>query len=111
MKIEAGSLVAGRYRLEGALARGGMGSVWVARHTQLDVRMAIKFMDPAMASSTEARARFEREAKAAARLQSPHVVQVHDYGVDDEIPYIVMELLDGEDLGQRLKRVFRLSLK
>jgi eukaryotic-like serine/threonine-protein kinase len=109
--IEEGSVFAGRYRLERALARGGMGSVWVAQHTQLDVHLAIKFMDPTFAASSDARSRFEREAKAAAKLQSPHVVQVHDYGVEDNTPFIVMELLVGEDLGDRLKRERRLSLK
>ena len=109
--IEEGRVFAGRYRLERALARGGMGSVWVAQHTQLDVHLAIKFMDPTFAASNDARSRFEREAKAAAKLQSPHVVQVHDYGVEDNTPFIVMELLVGEDLGDRLKREKRLSLK
>ncbi len=111
MIIEEGSVFAGRYRLERALARGGMGSVWVAQHTQLDVQLAVKFMDPTFAASGDARARFEREAKAAAKLQSPNVVQVHDYGVEDGTPYIVMELLVGEDLGDRLKRERRLSLR
>ncbi len=111
--IEEGSVFAGKYRLERALARGGMGSVWVARHVQLDVPLAIKFMDSGVrrASPGGAVGRFsEREAKAAAKLQSPHVVQVHDYGVEDGTPYIAMELLVGEDLGDRLKRERRLSL-
>src|SRR5262249_23753605 len=52
--------------------------------------------------------RFEREAKACARLKSPNIIQVHDYGIEDGTPYIVMELLDGEDLGTRLERVGQL---
>jgi serine/threonine-protein kinase len=85
-----------------------MGSVWVAHHKQLGVPVAIKLMMP---SSSKARERFEREAKAAARLRSPHVVDVNDYGFEGDTPYIVMELLDGEDLGARLKRERRISLR
>lgn len=112
MKLPVPDLViAGKYCLEGQLATGGMGSVWVARHLDLDVPVAIKFMGPECASSEEGRIRFEREAKAAAFLQSPHVVNVQDYGVDDDLAYIVMELLVGEDLEDRLHRQGRLSLR
>jgi eukaryotic-like serine/threonine-protein kinase len=108
--LEVGGVVASKYRLVRPLAQGGMGSVWVARHVQLDVDVAVKFMAPAYAESADARARFEREAKAAAQLKSPNVVQVHDYGIADGVPYLVMELLQGEDLGERLRRQRRLSL-
>ncbi len=104
-------VIAGKYILEGQLATGGMGSVWVARHVDLEVPVAIKFMGPEVAESEEGRNRFEREAKAAAFLQSPHVVNVQDYGVDDGLAYIAMELLVGEDLEDRLFRVGRLSLE
>ena len=104
-------VVAGKYCLEGQLATGGMGSVWVARHIDLGVPVAIKFMGPDVADSEEGRIRFEREAKAAALLQSPHVVNVQDYGVDEGLAYIVMELLVGEDLCDRLGRVGRLPLE
>jgi serine/threonine-protein kinase len=103
-------VIAGKYRLERELASGGMGAVWVARHLQLDAPVALKFMSPALPDSAAARARFAREARAAARLRGPHVVQVLDHGVDGDIPYIVMELLEGEHLGERLKRERRLSL-
>lgn len=108
--VQEGCIVAGRYRLERPLARGGMGSVWIARHLQLDSAVAMKFMAPEYASSAEARIRFEREAKASAQLKSPFVVQVHDYGVEGETPFLVMELLEGEDLDKRLKRERRLAL-
>lgn len=103
-------MIAGKYVLERPLARGGMGAVWLARHRDLDAEVAIKFMTDAFVSSSEARARFEREAKAAARLDTRHVAHVRDYGVDGETPYIVMELLKGEDLAARLARQPRLSL-
>ena len=111
MNIAPGAIIAGRYRLEKRLAVGGMGSLWTAQHTQLDTLVAIKFMDPLHAALAMGRQRFEREAKTAASLKSAHVVQVHDYGVEDDHPYIVMELLQGEDMGKRLKRVRRLSLQ
>ncbi len=105
----AGTLLGGRYLLEHALAEGGMGAVWRARHMTLDIPVAVKLMAPLLAASDSARARFEREAKASARLVNPHVVEVHDYGVDEDTPYIVMELLEGEDLAQRLTDSGRMS--
>ncbi|MEZ4297275.1 MAG: serine/threonine-protein kinase [Polyangiaceae bacterium] len=109
MEIAPGAVIGGKYRIERALARGGMGSVWVARHVQLGSTLAVKFLDASFAASAAHRARFEREARSAANLKSPHVVHVQDYGFEDESPYIVMELLEGEDLSQRLHRVRRLS--
>ncbi|KYF94005.1 hypothetical protein BE17_45515, partial [Sorangium cellulosum] len=91
------------------LARGGMGSIWVARHLQLDVGVAVKLMASEYAASTTARARFEREARAAAQLKIPNVVHVHDYGIEDDTPFLVMELLEGEDLETRLAREGRLT--
>jgi len=76
MHVGPGAIIAGKFRLERPLSRGGMGSVWVARHAQLGHPVAVKFMDPAFAASPAFRARFEREARTAANLQTPHVVQV-----------------------------------
>jgi serine/threonine protein kinase len=110
ISIRKGTIIAGKYRIEEPLARGGMGSIWVARHIQLDVLVAVKFIDPDFAATAEGRLRFEREARSAAMLHSPHVVQIHDYGVEYETPYLAMELLQGEDLSTRLKREGRLSM-
>ncbi|WP_437648882.1 serine/threonine-protein kinase [Sorangium sp. So ce362] len=110
MQLESGSIIADKYRLERALSAGGMGSVWVAQHVQLGTHVAVKFMGTAYAGSPAFRARFEREARAAAHLRSPHVVQVYDFGFEQGVPYLVMELLRGEDLSARLARVRRLSL-
>ncbi|MDI1445983.1 serine/threonine-protein kinase [Polyangium sp. 6x1] len=109
--LTEGSIIAGRYRLGRPLAKGGMGSVFFGEHLQLRTSVAIKLMAPALAASADARARFEREAQASAVIKSPNVVQVYDYGVEGDCPYIVMELLDGEDLERRLVRVGRLSLE
>lgn len=109
MQLAEGMVVAGRFRLGQLLGRGGMGSVWRAQHLGLEIPCAVKFIEGEMASLPEAQARFQREAKAAAQLRSPHVVQILDHGVWDGVPYIAMELLEGEELGQRLARVGRLS--
>jgi serine/threonine protein kinase len=110
MQVAPGTILAGKYRLEHPLATGGMGSIWVGRHLQLDVPVAMKFMDGGHASTAGGHARFEREARWAAALRNQHVVQVIDFGVEDGIPYLVMELLVGEDLGERLSRERRISL-
>jgi eukaryotic-like serine/threonine-protein kinase len=106
--MQAGSVIAGKYRVTEPLGRGGMGAVWRAEHVLLRTPLAIKLMDPKIAASGEAHARFSREARAAAALRSPNVVQVFDFGVDSGIPYIAMELLEGETLAQLLARNGRL---
>lgn len=102
-------VLAGRYELIAKLGEGGMGSVWRAQHLALGTPLAVKLIDPSLAESSEALARFEREAHSAAMLRSVHVVQVMDYGVDEGTPFIAMELLEGETLAARLERVYRLS--
>lgn len=102
-------MIAGKYQLLKQLGRGAMGSVWQARHLTLRSAVAIKLMDPAIGLSSTGLQRFLREARAAAGLRSPHVVQILDHGVDQGTPYIVMEMLEGESLAARLERVRRLS--
>ncbi|MBK9266681.1 MAG: protein kinase [Polyangiaceae bacterium] len=111
MAITEGAIIGGKFKLERPLAQGGMGSVWVARHQLLDTDVAVKFMEKSIAENESARHRFEREAKAAVLIKSPHVVQVLDYGIEDGSPYIAMELLDGEDLDHRLERGGPLNLE
>jgi serine/threonine-protein kinase len=107
-----GTLIGGRYRLERKLAEGGMGAVWVGRHLELDVLVAVKLLTDTQSESRElSHARFRREAKAAAQLKSPHVTLIHDFGVEDGSPYIVMELLEGEDLAMLLGREGKLSVE
>ncbi len=105
-----GRTVGDKYTLERELARGGMGAVWAAFDTSLKRRVALKLMSPDHLASPSARSRFEREAMAIAQLQSPNVVQIYDYGIAGDAPYIVMELLDGEDLQARLTRLGKLPL-
>jgi serine/threonine protein kinase len=107
----AGDVIAGKYRLERELGRGAMGTVWLAMHTTLGQRVAIKLIAFEQSQSVEARRRFSLEAKAAARLRSRHVVAVYDDGeTPDGTPYIVMEYLDGETLEERLERQPDMSL-
>lgn len=102
MILQENMVVADRFRLVRMIGKGGMGSVWQAHHLSLDMSCAVKFIEGELANVAEAHARFEREAKAAAQLKSPHVVQILDHGVWQGMPYIAMELLEGEDLGKRL---------
>lgn len=90
-----------------------MGSVWVAEHLRLRTQVAVKFLSTSMLHNTSARSRFDREAQLVAQVKSPHVVHVLDQGVtvtDVAQPYIVMELLEGEDLGQLIERRKTLNL-
>ncbi len=101
--LQAGEMVAGRYRLIAPLAQGGMGAVWRARHAELETEVALKVMLAPVAGSSSGEKRFRREARAAAKLNSPHIVRVHDFGLHEGQPYLAMELLQGEDLAQRLE--------
>lgn len=98
----AGQIIAELYRLEEQLGRGAMGRIWRAEHLRLRSKVAIKFIDPAIAEHPEAFNRFLREAQSAAAVRSAHVVQIFDCGMDGGVPYISMELLDGESLDKRL---------
>ena len=100
MPFVAGTMVAGKYRIERPLGQGGMGHVVLARHVQLDQPVALKFMHAWLANeSPECAARFLGEARAAARIRSDHVARVSDTGtLEDGSPYMVMEYLEGQDL-------------
>jgi serine/threonine protein kinase len=112
MNLQSGWMVTENLRLVRQIGEGGMGSVWVAEHLTLDTEVAVKFMAPELATHPDAVARFTREAKSAARMRSPHVVKIFDYGFQKGgIPYMTMELLEGEDLEDRVSRAGRLSLK
>jgi len=107
--LEPNRVLAGRYRLEVRLGQGGMGSIWRAEHLVLQAPVAVKLIDRDAVPDEDTLSRFLVEAKAAAALRSPHVVQIIDYGVEGPLPFMVMELLEGETLAQRLKRLRRLS--
>lgn len=109
MDLVEGAVIADRFRLIRVLGKGGMGDVWSAQHIALDVTCAVKFIHADAAGKSEVRERFEREAKAAAGLKSPNVVQILDYGIHENVPYLAMELLEGESLSARIKRRGRLD--
>ncbi len=109
--VQSGDVLAGKYRVERVLGKGGMGFVVAAIHTQLQERVAVKFLMPELCQQEEPIARFLREARAAVRIRSEHVARVLDVGVlDDGAPYMVMEYLDGHDLSAELDRRMQLGV-
>src|SRR5262245_56986363 len=94
----------GPYEVLGPLGAGGMGEVYRARDTRLDRTVAIKVLPEQLATNTDLRQRFEREAKAVSSLNHPHICVLHDVGHQDGIDYLVLEHLEGESLHDRLKR-------
>ena len=109
MEIAAGTRLTPTLRLVRQLGAGGMGAVWLAHHDSLRTEVCVKVIADRALKDEQAVSRFNDEAQAAACIRSPHVVQVFDHGVADGIPFIVMELLEGEDLGSRLSRDGSLS--
>ena len=101
MSILAGSRL-GPYEVLSSLGAGGMGEVWRARDTRLDRFVALKILPDELVEDAEALGRFEREAKAVAALSHPNILAIHDFGRQEGKVYAVMELLEGETLGDRL---------
>src|SRR5712691_444959 len=102
-RIDADLTLGQRYRLLRRIATGGMGSVWEAEDSVLHRRVAVKGLLEGLAADGRFLERFRREARAAAGLSHPNVASVYDYGEEDSTPYIVMELLRGETLAERLR--------
>ncbi len=94
----------GKYELISRLGRGGMGEVYKAFHPQLQRYVAIKVLLTGSETDAEFIARFQNEAMAVARLRHPHIVQVFDFDIDGDKPYMVMEFIEGETLAQRMTR-------
>lgn len=109
--LQPGAVLVGKYRVDRILGEGGMGYVAACTHLQLQERVALKFLRPELAADQEAVARFLREAQAAARIRSEHIVRVHDVGtLENGTPYMVMEYLQGVDLAVMLSEVGRLPI-
>ena len=98
-----GKLV-GQCIVEEKLGEGGMGMVYLARHSTLNKPVALKILRPNLPTDTNGVERFVREARAAARLEHPSIVNVYDAGNQDGMYYIVMQYVEGESLGARLRR-------
>ncbi len=108
--LEDGAVFASRYRVVRCLARGGMGAVYEVVHIGTNRRRALKVMHSHILHSEELRERFSREAQVAAEVESDYIVDVFDAGIDEatEMPFLCMELLRGEELSRRLKRLGRI---
>lgn len=104
-------MVAGKYRIEAAIGRGGMGAVYRATHIQLLQPVALKVLLPGVVNDLpDAVQRFLREARASARITSEHVAKVIDVDAEGETPYMAMEYLEGTDLSKQLKQRTRFSI-
>jgi Tol biopolymer transport system component len=109
MPFEAGTRL-GPYEIVAPLGAGGMGEVYRARDTRLDRVVAVKVLAGALAADSEARQRFEHEARAIAALNDPHICTIHDVGRHDGLDYLVLEYLEGETLAARLRHAPPLSM-
>lgn len=110
LSLADGTTFNGRYRVVRCMAHGGMGAVYEVIHLETERRRALKVMLPHLVQSAELRDRFRQEARVAARIESAYIVEVFDAGIDEQtgMPFLVMELLKGEELGKRLERLKRL---
>jgi serine/threonine-protein kinase len=106
---KGGDIVAGKYRIERLLGMGGMGAVFEATHRVTGKRFAVKWLLPNIGAREEAAKRFIREAQVAGRFEHPNVVEVYDVGQERSSFYMVMELLEGESLAERLTHAKKLT--
>src|SRR3954454_10689773 len=105
-KIAQGTTLVGKYKVTREIGRGGMAAVYEAEHMSLGKKIAVKVLAQELAASTVVIERFFREARAAASVKSPHIVDVYDSGrLEDGRPFIAMELLEGESLYDRMARI------
>jgi serine/threonine-protein kinase len=110
-QLREGDSFAGRYRVVRLIRAGGMGAVYEVEDASTRRRRALKIMHPSLVQSADSVARFQREVFIGAELETEHIVEVLDAGIDQasRVPFLTMELLKGEELGDRLQRVGRLS--
>jgi serine/threonine-protein kinase len=104
--LAVGIILQGTYRIIRALAEGGCGEVYLAAHTRLPGRFAVKLLHRSLAQDADALSRFRQEAEITSSLRHPHIVQVFDFNVTDTgVPFLVMELLEGKLLSQRIDAI------
>jgi serine/threonine protein kinase len=101
MSLQSGTTI-GAYEILGPLGAGGMGEVYKARDPRLGRDVAVKVLPAALAADADRQRRFELEARAAARLNHPNILQIYDVGQHDGQPFLVTEFLDGETLRERM---------
>src|SRR5262245_38346011 len=103
MSLSAGDRL-GPYEIVAPIGAGGMGEVYRAKDTRLGRLVAVKVLPPHLSSSAEIRARFEREAQTVSSLNHPHICTLHDVGREGQTDFLVMEMIEGETLAQRLAK-------
>src|SRR4051812_25957906 len=103
MSLKSGGRL-GAYEIVSAIGAGGMGEVYRARDTRLDRSVAIKILPTEFSTDARLKLRFEREAKTISQLNHPNICTVYDVGHDSGVDYLVMELIDGESLADRIAR-------
>ena len=103
MTLSAGSRL-GPYEILSAIGAGGMGEVYRAKDTRLDRTVAIKVLPSHLSDNVAMRQRFEREARAVAGLNHPHICTLYDIGTQEGVDFLVMEYLEGETLADRLSK-------
>jgi len=101
MEIQSGTRL-GPYEILAPVGAGGMGQVWRAKDTRLDREVAIKVLPPDFSANAQFQARFERDAKTISSLNHPHICTLHDVGHESGTHYLVMEMIEGESLADRL---------
>ena len=107
---QPGDVIAGKYRIDCAIGSGGMGAVYQVTHRVTGKRFALKWLLPQISANGDAAQRFIREAQVAGRFEHPNVVEVYDVGNEGDSFYMVMELLEGESLAERVDRAGPLSV-
>ncbi|NUT37876.1 MAG: serine/threonine protein kinase, partial [Hamadaea sp.] len=107
--VSPGTLLSGRYRLDERIATGGMGDVWRGTDETLGRTVAIKILLPALLEEAGFSERFRLEARTMATINHPGVVDIYDYGSDQQVAYLVMEYVEGDALSRTLARVGRLT--
>src|SRR6188474_307976 len=111
-KIPVGFVLAGKYRITREIGRGGMAAVYEAENVDIGKRIAIKVLAQELTSSAIVVERFLREARAAAAIRSPYICDVYDSGrLDDGRPFLVLELLEGESLYERMTKIRHLDVE
>src|SRR3954469_19906312 len=101
--VEPGVVINDRFRVVKIIGEGGMGSVFEGEHTGVGRKVAIKVLHPEYAKNTEIVGRFQREARSAAAIGHDNIIEILDFGVHENAPYMVMEFLKGESLGGRME--------
>lgn len=111
IKLQPGMVLAERYQLSEEIGRGGFGMVYRARQLNMDRDVALKILPPKFMAISDVVERFRREARLASRLRHPNTITVHDYGSHENLLFIVMELLEGEDLADVLAKQRTLEME